>query len=858
MAKDQSWLDGLLSGYKQVTAAGTPVTKRGTLNLVGATVADNPTTGATDVQLSGSAGIFFATLATIAAVDHQAQFLDGYATKGDGGGGWFSWNTNSVATEDGGTIKAGPLGTGAAGRWIRDASSITGAYNVCWFGADRKGVADSTTSILNANAAATSTGGYVLFPAGVFSVTGFTFNTNPIINWVGVGAIRTGQASNNSTSTIQLRSSADHLLQVQGLGPAKFDQLTFDGNFLATSAVVKVPAVTHQLAFTDCAITHAIPVPQPLLTGTVNIAHAANTMTASVAQTLSKGGHLVFSDPNTGSDSPNVYYPIAANVVASTTITIGGAGYNGPTNATCKYAYVAPLAGTLNTTNGSASVPTTNDLSGSVRPGDWLIFASQFQKSYPVKAVSSSAITLGKPYTGTGSATDNAINATAGSSDLVYIGANGDPNQVDNLVFERCQIFQNFINGQQQLAKSVVHVQGANAFLNHANRCDLGGGWNILSFDQGGANALSGSLNTDGCQFYYYFQNGIVVNGAGENFTCKDMYSETAPFGNAEGGSFLDWYNVPGAVAQDYPGETIKFINPNQASNVNWRFYLNQPVTIVGGVQKGIIATASGVAPTWGNQVVTIVGGSQAAGTSVSGTGAASVIRLGCADANTNSSVTSVPSLSAGYASLGGGLQPLTGLTRAPNATSIAVARNHTNLADIRVLATDGGDNIYLGDPINGQQIFVYSPVLTQFSDGTHYMQVIPGAANGTIVSSNGGARNAFQIDCAGIGGAASPLYWLQTTINVAAGGTFTLSAPFNPYITLTGSLAANVTIVIPAAATLAGAYFYVDATACTLNGHTISIQGNNNTWGTTIGTTNIYQLAWGTAGKLYGVALTP
>jgi hypothetical protein len=94
-------------------------------------------------------------------------------------------------------------------------------------------------------------------------------------------------------------------------------------------------------------------------------------------------------------------------------------------------------------------------------------------------------------------------------------------------------------------------------------------------------------------------------------------------------------------------------------------------------------------------------------------------------------------------------------------------------------------------------------------------------------------------------------------TINVAAGGTFTPAAAVyqNPYITLTGSLAANVTVVLPATA---GATWIIDATACTLNAHTITLQANGVNWATTVGVTNLYEVTYGGAGKLYGVALTP
>jgi hypothetical protein len=56
MAKDQSWISDILAGYREVQLDGIPLSRRNILNLVaGFTVADNPTTGSTDVVVDGSA-----------------------------------------------------------------------------------------------------------------------------------------------------------------------------------------------------------------------------------------------------------------------------------------------------------------------------------------------------------------------------------------------------------------------------------------------------------------------------------------------------------------------------------------------------------------------------------------------------------------------------------------------------------------------------------------------------------------------------------------------------------------------------------------------------------------------------------
>ena len=74
MAKDQSWIADILEGYRQVNVAGVDIglPHRNILNLIGATVVDNPDTvdlvsglqvGSTDVTLTDStAGQYTTTL----------------------------------------------------------------------------------------------------------------------------------------------------------------------------------------------------------------------------------------------------------------------------------------------------------------------------------------------------------------------------------------------------------------------------------------------------------------------------------------------------------------------------------------------------------------------------------------------------------------------------------------------------------------------------------------------------------------------------------------------------------------------------------------------------------------------------
>lgn len=96
----------------------------------------------------------------------------------------------------------------------------------------------------------------------------------------------------------------------------------------------------------------------------------------------------------------------------------------------------------------------------------------------------------------------------------------------------------------------------------------------------------------------------------------------------------------------------------------------------------------------------------------------------------------------------------------------------------------------------------------------------------------------------------------LPQTVGIASGTvSLTMTQASTNYLILTGTLTGNVTLVAPSTI---GWSFVIDATAVTLGGHTITLQANSNNWGTAIGTTNLYLVTYGGAGKIYGVALTP
>lgn len=171
-----------------------------------------------------------------------------------------------------------------------------------------------------------------------------------------------------------------------------------------------------------------------------------------------------------------------------------------------------------------------------------------------------------------------------------------------------------------------------------------------------------------------------------------------------------------------------------------------------------------------------------------------------------------------------------------------------------------GGANLYLASPDaspilsnspNNGTINLASNTQTRISVGG--TSLLTANANNTSFSAGStSSANIFLLGVAGL--------LLQSTgaISIAAGGTFTLTAAqyCSTIIKLTGSLAANATIVLPSQD---GAVWTVDATACTLNAHTITLQANSVNWGTSVGITNLYQVTYsGALGKLTGVTLTP
>lgn len=125
----------------------------------------------------------------------------GYYAPGDGGGGYFVWNSGSSATDNGGTIIASSLG--GTGRWFRQ-TPVVNLYSPEMFGARHNG-SDDTPFIEAAVNALQAVGGGTLWATGgyVYTLQSYSQNFQSVIN------IQPG-VSYDGTGTYALGTNVNH------------------------------------------------------------------------------------------------------------------------------------------------------------------------------------------------------------------------------------------------------------------------------------------------------------------------------------------------------------------------------------------------------------------------------------------------------------------------------------------------------------------------------------------------------------------------------------------------------------------------------------------------------------------------
>jgi hypothetical protein len=103
-----SLLDTLIYGYRTILNAGVELTRRNKVNFIGCVVADNPTTGCTDVTPPGVG-------ASVAGADTQVQFNDGGAAFGADAGLTFDKSVTALRIGSGGffTVTSGNMVIGS-------------------------------------------------------------------------------------------------------------------------------------------------------------------------------------------------------------------------------------------------------------------------------------------------------------------------------------------------------------------------------------------------------------------------------------------------------------------------------------------------------------------------------------------------------------------------------------------------------------------------------------------------------------------------------------------------------------------------------------------------------------------------
>jgi hypothetical protein len=165
---------------------GNTVTSLGNVTLINPTISGGTITGVSvNNSLTNISALRSATASTYTS---NTVFIEGYTNIADGGGGTFMYvSTDTTSSDNNGTI----IVDASSRRWYRQLN--VGYTDVRWFGYIADGSTDNTNAINYALAALPSSGGEIVFPAGVGKVNSaitynFSASTIASISFLGCGA----------------------------------------------------------------------------------------------------------------------------------------------------------------------------------------------------------------------------------------------------------------------------------------------------------------------------------------------------------------------------------------------------------------------------------------------------------------------------------------------------------------------------------------------------------------------------------------------------------------------------------------------------------------------------------------------
>ena len=241
----------------------------------------------------------YATLTALTPIAGMRAQVAWRATISDGGGGVFSWDSTSTATENGGTILESDAG--GTGRWLRQ---FTGPTLVAWFGALGDGATDDSTAIQAAIDSATESA-TVMGDSSLGFVIGTGLTLNKFITLSSFsGSLQSGEVfastqTDHTGFTLLVTDTVNPAITVQSNSAVKGVRF-FYPNQTKTNPPVTYPAsiklqdsVANDVSIIECAF------PNSFYAIDAEDAHQRLWIKGVVGQPLNRG---IVLDDNTDSD----------------------------------------------------------------------------------------------------------------------------------------------------------------------------------------------------------------------------------------------------------------------------------------------------------------------------------------------------------------------------------------------------------------------------------------------------------------------------------------------------------------------------------------------------------------------------